>query len=197
MTATTDEKNAAWVQAEIPLPPAQLLEFLAAAERLWRLNPYLAIESWQAGDGGGFSFVALNEANDCRIDVAVGREILPGQGFRFSYDKGLKQATEFRVESKGAASLLTVTERYGAVAGPDDPRVKESDQSLVPWVAALRRHLVARSRWRALPGWLWWSESFLPGMPPRQRRTVRLIVWATAIEFVVFVGLVLVWRFAV
>ena len=196
MTAAADEDNAAWVQAEIRLPPAQLLEFLADSERLWRLNPYLAIESWRSGEDGGFACVAVNEANGCRLDLAVARETLPGGGFRYCYDQGLKRLTEFRVEPLGSAARLTVTERYDAVDGPDDPRVKESDQSLLPWIAALRRHLAARARWDRLPGWLWWHERFLPSMPPRQRRTTRLIVWATAAEFVIFVALVLVWRFA-
>lgn len=196
MTAEEGETNAAWVKAEIPLPPAQLLEFLADTERLWRLNPYLNIESWRNGDGGGFALSAANEANDCRLDVAVSRETLPDGGFRFTYDKGLKRVTEFRVEPRDATSLLTVTERYDPVDGPDDPRVKESDKSLVPWVGALRRHIVARARWRKLPGWLWWSETFLPTLPPRSRRTVRLIVWTTALEFLIFLVLVLIWRFA-
>ncbi len=193
---TTDEKNAAWVQADIPLPAEQLLEFLAATERLWRMNPYLAIESWRSESDDAFAVVATNESNDCRLDVSVSREALPQRGFRFSYDKGLKRTTEFLVEPKGTASLLTVTERYDAVADSTDPRVKESDKSLVPWVASLRRHLVARARWSVLPGWLWWSERFLPSMPPSQRRTVRLIVWATVIEFVIFFALVLFWQFA-
>lgn len=80
----------------------------------------------------------MNEANDCRLDVAVSREALVDEGFRFSYDKGLKRCTEFRVKPQGTASLLTGAERYDAVDGPDDPRVKESDTSLVPWIAALR-----------------------------------------------------------
>lgn len=195
MTAA-DADNSAWVQAEIALPPAQLIEFLADSERLWRLNPYLAIESWRADDAGGFALVATNESNGCRQALAVARTALPQGGFRYAYDQGLKRSTEFRVEPRGPGSLLTVTERYDPVDGPDDPRVKESDQSLLPWVAALRGHLAARARWGALPGWCWWHERFLPSMPPRQRRTTRLIVWTTVAEFVVFVALVLVWRFA-
>lgn len=196
MTAVPDADNAAWVEAAIPLAPAQLLEFLATPERLWRMNPYLDIESWRDGADGGFSFVAANESNACRLDLSVACERLPGEGFLYTYDQGLKRSTEFRVLPRGTEALLIVTERYHPVAGPDDPRVKESDKSLVPWVAALRRHIVARARWGAVPGWIWWSERFLPSLPPTQRRTARLIVWTTAFEFVVFVGLVLFWRFA-
>ena len=192
MSAAADETNAAWVEAEIPLPPAALLEFLADLERLWRLNPCLAIESWRdASDGVTLS--AANEANGRRSDVRLRREALP-DGFRVAYDTGLKQSSEFTVAARGAGSLLRVVERYAPVDGPDDPRAAESDTSLVPWIAALRRHLVARSRRGRIPGWHWWHEGFMLSMPPRQRRIVRLILWVTVIEFVVFVALILALR---
>jgi len=195
MTDAGDDDNAAWVEAEIPLPPAQLREFLAATERLWRLNPFLAIESWRNHDDGGFTCIARNEANGCRLNVTVRRETLADQSYLYAYDNGLKRSTEFRIVARDAGSLLTVTERYDAVDGEDDPRVQESDRSLLPWIAAVRRHIVARARWHKLPGWLWWSERLLPSLPPHQRRIARLIVWSTAVEFAIFVGLVLLWRF--
>jgi hypothetical protein len=192
MSAPSGETNAAWVEAEIPLPPAELLAFLAASERLWRLNPCLAIESWQAAGDDAFCLRADNEANGRRVDTQVRREALAGRGFRFAYDQGLKQNSEFVVAARGEGSLLTVTERYAPVDGPDDPRAGESDPSLLPWIAAVRAHIVAGTRWRRLPGWRWWHERFMLSMPPRQRRITRMIVWLTAIEFVVFLALVLV-----
>lgn len=196
MSAPPDAANAAWVEAEIPLPPAALLEFLAASERLWRLNPCLAIAAWQADGEAAFHLRADNEANGRRVDTHVRRETLPDRGFRYTYDAGLKQSSEFIVSARGDGSLLSVTERYAPVDGPEDPRVAESDTSLLPWIVAVRRHLVAAGRWRRVPGWRWWQERFMLSMPPRQRRIVRMIVWLTAIEFVVFLALVLIMRFA-
>jgi hypothetical protein len=88
------------------------------------------------------------------------------------------------------------TEHYPRIADADDPRVAEVDKSLVPWVTAIRSHMLARRRWGWLPGWRWWAESFMLAMPPRQRRIVRLLVWTTVLEFLVFLGVVLVWRAA-
>lgn len=195
MSDAATEKNAAWVQAEIPLAPAELLAFLARSERLWRLNPYLVIDQWRNAEDGGFAYRALNEANGCQVDVAVRRETLADRGLRFSYDRGIKQTTEFIVAAQGNASLLTVTERYLPLDAADDPRVKETDNSLVPWIATLRRHIVARRRWRRVPGWQWWSETFLPSLAPKQRRIARMIVWFSVIEFVIFVALILGLRF--
>lgn len=196
MSPPPEETNAAWVEAEIPLPPAALLEFLAASERLWRLNPCLAIAAWQADGQAAFSLRADNEANGRRVDTRVQRETLPDRGFRYTYDNGLKQSSEFIVSARGDGSLLVVTERYAPVDGPDDPRAGESDTSLLPWIVAVRAHLVARARWGRIPGWRWWQERFMLSMPPRQRRIVRMIIWLTVIEFVVFLALVLIMRFA-
>jgi len=60
------------------------------------------------------------------------------------------------------------------------------DRSLIPWVNAIRRHLLDRKRWGWLPGWRWWHEGFMAGMAPRQRRIVRMIIWISVLEFVVF-----------
>lgn len=189
-----DDADAAWVEAEIPLPPPTLLEFLADPERLWRLNPCLVIDGWRR-ETDGFALRADNEANGRRLELHVRRQAL-ADGFRVDYDAGLKRSSEFRVSPRGDGSLLRVVERYDAVDGPDDPRTAEADKSLVPWIAALRRHLVARKRWGGVPGWRWWSERFMLSMPPRQRRIVRLIVWVTVAEFVVFVAAVVVLRLA-
>ena len=189
---SAEEANAAWVEAEIPLPPAALLAFLADRERVWRLNPLLAVESWH-DEGDGFTLRAHNEANDRGIEVRAWHEALP-DGFRVRYGAGLKQGSEFAVSARGTGSLLRVVERYAPVDGPDDPRVAETDQSLVPWIAALRRHLVARGRWGWIPGWRWWHERFMLSMPPRQRRIVRMIIWVTVIEFAVFLAAVLALR---
>lgn len=183
-----EETNAAWVEAEIPLAPAALLEFLADHERFWRLNPWLAIESWH-DEGDGFTLRAHNETNDLRLDVRVWRETLP-DGFRVRYGSGLKQSSEVAVTARGAGSLLRVVERYAPLDDADDPRAAETDKSLVPWIAALRRHLLARARWGRIPGWRWWNERFMLSMPPRQRGIVRMILWVTSIEFVVFVAAV-------
>jgi hypothetical protein len=116
------------------------------------------------------------------------------------YASGLKQATRLHVEAAPQGSRLLVTEHYPYIEDARDPRVVEVDKSLVPWVAAIRRHLLRRARWGWLPlifsVWQWWNEGVMLSMAPRNRRIVRLIVWLSAIEFVVFIGMVVVLRLA-
>lgn len=194
MTPLVPGDNAARAQTALPLPPAPVVAFLADSERLWRLNPHLEIESWRALPEG-FAAAGFNESNGRRFDITARRSELADGGFRVDYADGLKRSTEFAVEAAAGGAVLTVTERYEALAA-GDPRADEADRSLIPWVGAVRRHLLARRRWARLPGWSWWNERFLPGLPPRHRRIVRLLVWVTALEFVVFVAAVTALRWA-
>jgi len=139
----------------------------------------------------GFDLTLTNEINGQRLRTAVAVTELPA-GRIFTYAVGLKQATSLRVEAAGTGSRLIFIDQYPRIEDPQDPRVAEVDPSLVPWVAAIRRHLLARRRWGWLPGWCWWHEVFALGMPPRQRRLVRLILWVGFFEFLVFLALVLV-----
>lgn len=181
-------------ETTLPFSIAEVCAFLSDIPRLVRLNPLLAIERWAPAEWG-FRFAGRNESNDHAFDlgVRVGRY---DDGLELHYDAGLKRLTRFVAAPAGTGTRLVVTEHYPHIADPDDPRVAAVDRSLVPWVAALRRHLLASRRWAWLPGWRWWAEHFMLAMPPRQRRIVRLLVWTTILEFVVFLGLVIVLRFS-
>jgi hypothetical protein len=196
--AGTAEINRAGDEArasiELPLSPAELRTFLANTELVLRLNPHREIEQWQPLPDG-FRFTVLNELNGQRLSTAV-RLADTATSRVLEYADGLKQATRFTIEAAPAGTRLTVTEHYPRIDDPNDPRVAEVDRSLVPWVAALRRHLLARRRWAWIPGWQWWHERFMPGMPPRQRRITRLILWVSLVEFIIFLGLIIVLRYA-
>ncbi len=185
------QEDYARAETHIPLGPDTLFEFVADIERLLRINPHLDIETWQRMPDGmpdGLRLAALNETTGRRIETAVRVETIRAtRTIVLSYEVGLKRATKLTVEDgDDHGSRLVVTEHYPVIGDDKDPRVAEVDRSLIPWVDAIRRHLLGRERWGWLPGWRWWNESFLPGMVPRQRRIVRMIVWVSLLEFVVF-----------
>lgn len=188
----------ATAETTLPLAVAAVREFLSDIPRLVRLNPQLAIERWVPAEWG-FRFAGRNESNDRVFDLGVLVD-RSDDGITLRYDAGLKQMTQFVAEPAGTGTRLVVTEHYPRIGDPQDPRVAEVDKSLVPWVGAIRRHLLARRRWGWLPliypVWNWWQERFMLSMVPRSRRIVRLLIWATVIEFAVFLGLVLVLRFS-
>ena len=190
-------ENAAWASVEIPLPTHALYVFLSNIERLFRLNPHLEILAWQQqpdqAEAREYRLSALNETNGCRSEVSVRVEPL-GEciGYRVEYDQGLKHSTELRIAAAAGGSLLTITDHYHPVSDTSDERLKEVDRSLLPWAAAIRSHLRGKTRFGGLPGYRWWAERVMLGMSPRQRRIVRMIVWVSVLEFIVFLFVALI-----
>ncbi|MBI5784383.1 MAG: hypothetical protein HZA64_02905 [Rhodocyclales bacterium] len=182
-------------QTDLPIAPDVVAAFLGDVDRLLRLNPLLVVERWMPEAPGRFRLVARNESNEQLIDTPVDIEE-DECCLTLRYASGLKRATSLRIEPAPQGTRLVVTEHYPYLEDAQDPRVAEVDKSLVPWVAAIRRHLLQRAGWAWLPGWQWWHEGVMLSMAPRNRRIVRLIVWLGAIEFVVFIGMVVVLRLA-
>lgn len=188
--------DTATAETVLPLSPDELHDFLRDVPRLVRLNPQLAISRWVPAEWG-FRYAGHNESNGRDFDLGVVVDAAPGDAaLNLRYDAGLKQMTCIAIEPASHGARLVFTEHYPRIENPDDPRVAEVDKSLVPWVTAIRSHVLAHRRWGWLPGWLWWTERFMLAMPPRQRRIVRLLIWTTALEFAVFLGVVVVLRFA-
>jgi hypothetical protein len=190
-------EDAAWASVEIPLPPRPLFDFLSNAERLFRLNPHLEIGAWHhhtdQAPARNYRLDALNETNGCRSEVSIRVAPLSEYtGYILEYDAGLKRSTELRIAPVVGGSLLTITDHYRPVADEPDQRMKEVDRSLVPWLAAIRSHLTGLARFGGVPGYRWWTERIMLGMVPRQRRIVRMIVWVSVLEFVVFLFVALI-----
>ena len=192
-------RDSAWIAIETPLTASQLFEFAADAERLFRLNPYLEIQVWETDqndlvEGGCVRFKYLNEMNGAARELTLTVSgFKPGVGYTLNYSEGLKRATEVCVEPGDNGATLLIKDWYDAV--PENPaetpeeretRLKEVDRSLTPWGVAIRKHILGMVRWGRLPLYRAWRERFWLGMPPRSRRVSRLIMWITALEFVVF-----------
>ncbi|KAF0167059.1 MAG: hypothetical protein FD157_221 [Rhodocyclaceae bacterium] len=180
-------EDCARAETQVPIDADAMFEFVSDIERLLRLNPHLDIEAWQRIPDG-MRLVAQNETTGRRIETGVRIETTPAtRNIVLSYSDGLKRATTLAVEGgNGQGCRLVVTEHYPFIEDTQDPRVAEVDRSLIPWVNAIRRHLLDRKRWGWLPGWRGWHEGFMAGMAPRQRRIVRMIIWISVLEFVVF-----------
>ena len=196
--APVAEGDSARAETTLPLPAAEVTAFVRDVERLWRLNPHLDIRDWQPREDG-FDCAAHDELGG--RDVALAAAVEGGGGrLTVRYAGGLRQATEILIEPVADGARLVITDHYPRIEDPQDPRLAEVDRTLVPWVAAIRRHLLARTRWGRLPLisplWRWWNEHFLLHMAPRSRRIVRLLVWISLLEFLVFLGAVVVLRLA-
>ena len=186
-----EQEDCARAEIKIPMSADAVFEFVSDIERLMRLNPHLAIETWQRLPGG-IHFSALNEATGRRMDTVVSIDIVPAsRSVVLGYAQGLKRATKLVVDDESDhSSRLVISEHYPVIGDASDPRVADVDRSLIPWANAIHCHLSGRRRWGWLPGWRWWHECVLSGMAPRQRRIVNMIVWISVLEFLVFLCVV-------
>ncbi len=188
MSLPLAEEDAAWARMDLPLTPEEVRGFLANIELVLRINPCIEFERLLLMPSGFLRIAGRNDSNNQDFDTAaqfVTDEI--GMDLVLRYDSGIKRETRFAVVPGPHGSVLAITEVYDTP--PSDERKRrllEVDRSLVPWAAGLRKHLLHRERWQWIPGYKWFMQCFWLGMPPRQRRLVRLIAWTTLLEFVVF-----------
>ena len=195
-TAAQAGEDAAWIRVELPLSQRDAYAIIQQTELLFRLNPHLEIKSWQEDapgkiyPGKQIYLDALNEMNGMKQPMTLSvSDVQPDISYTLSYDRGLKQATIFTVEGITPVSCrLSVKERYPAEisVAEREARLNEVDKSLVPWGEAIHGYFISRARWGWLPFYNWFKDSFWLGMVPRHRRIARLLIWTTALEFVVF-----------
>lgn len=170
-------------------------DLLADPQLLLRLNPCLTFERLECLSDGRLRADFANESNGMRLATEI--EVLAGTAparLTLRYATGIKRETRLGVTSIASGARIEVTEVYAAADTSDaESRLGEVDRSLLPWVAALRRHLLREARWGFLPGYAWWSRRFWPSMTPGQRRVAWLLIWTTALEFVVFAAVLAIY----
>lgn len=186
---TEAQKNTAWVTIAIPVSPDRLFYFLQNTERLFRLNPYLDIREWkELSAGQRFHLRALNEMNGVNYDLAITIEsIQPGVSIFLSYSKGLKRAMEITLQPAESGSILTLRDYYHEpTAENQEEQLKEVDHGLTHWAASIRQYLLGWERWNWFWPYRWYKGHFWLNMRPTHRRIARMLIWVTALEFIVF-----------
>jgi hypothetical protein len=195
MTDTAPEgvgEDAAWVAVPTALTPERLAWLIDDPERILRVNPCWVFEAWQQPEPDRFA-LHVRDTVHARQWATNGRiERLP-DGVRLVFDDGLKASTRFRVERDDTGTRLWVIDDYGRLpAAEREARLDEVDRTLPAWGQALERYLAGWHRWGRQRAWRWYMERLWRRMTPLARRVARLLIWATVIEFVVFLMLIAV-----
>lgn len=185
-------EDAAWIAVPTALTQERLAWLVADPERLLRVNPCWVFEAWERPSAERFSLRVRDTVHGTRW-AADGRiEPLP-DGLRLVYDDGLKASTRFRIETGDGGTRLWVIDDYGRLSAEERAaRLDEVDRSLPEWGRALERYLAGWQRRGHHRSWRWYTERVWRPMTPLARRVVRLLIWATVIEFAVFVLLIAV-----
>lgn len=188
-----DQGDAAWVTVETGMGADELRRFCQDIERLLRINPAYVFRRWENLGAGVFYWVARNESNAREIDTRLFVEPLP-DGIAVTYASGLKTRTTFRAipdptgnGDSGGGARLVVTDDYGGTPEAERKRrMDEVDKSLIQWGHALHRYLHQWKRWSGVAPWRWYMRRVWQPMRPIARRIVFLLIIVTALEFIGF-----------
>ena len=184
--------DAAWVAVPTALPHDRLAWLVDDPERLLRVNPCWVFEAWERPTPERFALRVRDTVHE-RLWTTEGRIERLDDGLRLVYDDGLKATTRFRIEHGDAGTRLWVIDDYGRLPSAErEARLDEVDRSLPLWGRALEHYLAGWLRWGKYRVWRWYMERWWRRMTPLARRVSRLLIWATVIEFVVFLMLIVV-----
>ena len=179
---------------DTPLSPAQLRLFCGDIERLYRINPYLEIQTWQPLAAGGFCVTWRNLSNNESATIELRREPESENAFAIAYSQGIKRRTRFLLEPAPGGSRLVITDEYASLPEAEQMiRIAEVDKSLTAWAWALHAHLQREQRWGSNPLWRWTMRRFWLPLRPAARRITMLIVLASLAEFAFFLLVALIW----
>jgi hypothetical protein len=190
---TVSSEDAAWVRVETPLSAGQLRAFIEDLERLYRINSLLEIVRWEPVGKDRVSFEAQNLSNGKHENSELSI-VRIDKGVCVKYDRLLKSATRFEVESSTAGgSILTITDDYSGTEETEKQlRLDEVDRSLNPWGEALYHYLRSWHRWSWLPPWRWYMQRVWQPMKPSARRITRWIILITLAEMALVLLLIAV-----
>ncbi len=178
--------DAAWVVIDTPLDAAQLADFCADLEQLYRINPYLEFRYWRATADRKHEAAFRNLSNQRDFVLALEVEALGASEFSVCYDRGLKRRTRFRIEEHGSGSRLTITDEYQGTAADVD--LADVDKSLHAWGVALQEYLRRHARWGRYGWWRWYMRRVWVPMKPSGRRIV-YILWVLTVFEVALIAL--------
>ncbi|MCG6860414.1 MAG: hypothetical protein LJE70_03900, partial [Chromatiaceae bacterium] len=188
------EEDAAWVIVPTTLPPSVVLSLLEGPERLLRVNSQWDFASWEQPAIDRFRLRIENRSNDRTWETSGDVVSLP-DGLRLDYDEGIKAFTRFLVEPVEEGARLWVVEDYGRLSEEERrARADEVDRSLTRWGQDLFLYFRSWARWSRFAPWRWYMERVWRPMKPLARRIVRLLIWATVAELLLFLGLVVALR---
>jgi hypothetical protein len=190
-------EDSAWVSVASDLAPDALLELLRDPERLMRVNPLWVFDAWEPLGPQACRFRIFNQSNG-QVWETRAQVVSLSDGLRLDFEDGIKASTLFRVQRADTGSTLWIIDDYDRLPETErQARIGEVDRSLPQWGRSLYRHLRAWSRWSHLPPWRWYVERYWLRMRPLSRRIVRLLLWVTLAELVLFgllIGILVVER---
>ena len=182
--------NAAWITISTKLSADSLLEFCSDVERLYRLNPFLRIFSWQTlgknkiqADWENQS-MAMDSRTTTQFEMAY-----TNNEIQLKYLSGIKLATYLIIDATHNGSQLTIIDDYG-----DSKKNTDVDKSLTAWGRSLKRFFDHYAYLHHIPFAKTIIDRYWIQFSPFTRRISYILVALTVIELIALLLFVLLLR---
>lgn len=195
----TDEQDAAWAILHTPMSEIELNQFCQDIERLFRINPMLNVEKWQALSPNRYYFAGQNISQKPPFDFELIMTVEQSpNNIQIHYEQGLKTRTTFVIEPVSSQqnatdppqSKLIITDFYGGL--PEAERAQqlhEVDKSISVWANDLQQYLLNWKKWSQYGLWRWYMRHIWQPMKPMGRRITYILFWMTVVELAfIFLG---------
>lgn len=183
-------ENAAWITIPTKLKLTTLINFCSKVERLYRLNPYLRINTWRVADDAIIDVDWDNHSNEQLLTTATRIEVVKSENeIRLSYASGIKRETLLLVEESIGGAQLTIIDDYGSRSQRDTQQV---DKSLAAWGQALDKFFSRYFYLQHIPFADRIIDRIWLRLSPTSRRITYILFVITVIEIaalLLFVGL--------
>ena len=179
-----EAEDAAWAAINTPLDVDSLKQFCRDTERLFRINPLLIFNQWQAQGEHRYLFSGQNISQETPFDFEFELSVdeLP-DGFNIHYCNGIKNSTRIKIEAIPDGSRLTIIDSYEGLSEEErEARINEVDKSLVTWARYLQKFLLSWKKWSRFGLWRWYMHRIWQPMNPSGRRVTYMLLWITAFE---------------
>jgi hypothetical protein len=188
-THTEEQSGDDFARVEIntPFDKPWLEDFLKNPQRILRINSQFEFTSFENIDNQRWHMLGKNLSNDQPFDVTFVTKTMPS-GTSLTYEGWLKTSTEIRIERVGNDTCrLIITDDYSGTNPKErEQRISEVDNSIIQWGNDIFRYLHQWKRWSWLPGWKTYMLRFWQSMKPSARRISFMLIALTAVEFIVF-----------
>ena len=188
------QENKAWAEFKTPLKHGALLLFCKDIERLFRINPYLEIKTWEKAERRKHLIHVINNSQKQPFSLKTNIYITEIEnGLRAQYDHGIKSVTTFEVYPYLDGSKLKITELYHSIS-PDDKSdaINKVDKSLTKWAEEIQNYLISWHRWSWFLPWNKYKQHIWLPMKPTARRITYMLIWISFVEVaLIFLGTII------
>jgi len=184
----SDSENIDFARIEIdsPFDENWLAEFISNPQRILRINSLFEFSKFEKVSENTWHMMGTNLLSKQDFDVTF-KVKKKSSSTLFHYEGWLKTTTKISIKKdKSGYKLIIIDDYSGINAEEREQRISEVDNTIVHFGNDIHRYLRRWKRWSWVPGWKSYMLKFWQGMKPSARRISFMLFVITAVEFVIF-----------